>query len=128
MSLHEFREILLNMVFQINMNVQNVLIYIWKNVFRQNHARFFKTEKWIRLDYQQSAHCRPFTLMFSKKRFDMLSQCLAPYIAKKKKVNSYLLVLGQQPCTVLPIQHFHLSILMYLRINKRIFNLKLFLR
>ena len=37
--------------------------------------------------------------------FDMLSQCLIPYITKK--VNSYSLVLGQQRLTALQIQNFH---------------------
>ena len=37
--------------------------------------------------------------------FDMLSQCLIPYITKK--VNSYSLVLGQQRLIALQIQNFH---------------------
>ena len=42
--------------------------------------------------------------MFNKKRFDMLSQSLVPSITKK--VNSYSLVLGQQPFIALQIQIF----------------------
>ena len=44
------------------------------------------------------------------KRFDMLRQCLVPSITKK--VNSYSLVLGQQPLIALQIQNFHYSLLM----------------
>ena len=56
----------------------------------------------------------------------MLSQCLVPSITKK--VHSYLFVLGQQPLIALQIQTFHESIPMYLKINKNVFNSKLFLR
>ena len=40
-----------------------------------------------------------------KKTFDMVSQCLVPYIGKK--VNSYSFFLGQQPSIALQIQNFH---------------------
>ena len=51
----------------------------------------------------QSEHWRPFSLMFFKGRFDMLSQCFL----SSKKVIFYLLVLGQQPLIALQIQSFH---------------------
>ena len=76
---------------------------------------------------KKSGHWRPFTLMFfSKKRFDMLSQCHVPSITKK--VISYSLVLEQQSLTALQIQNVHLSISMYPEINKAFFNSKLFLK
>ena len=49
-------------------------------------------------------HWRPVTLMFFKKTFGMLSQCLVLSITKK--VSSYSLVLGQHPLTALQIQNF----------------------
>ena len=48
-----------------------------------------------------------FTLMFLKKRFDMLSQCFVPSITEK--AISYSLVLGQQPLAALQIQIFLLK-------------------
>ena len=50
-------------------------------------------------------HWRPFTLMFFKKRFDMLSRCILPSIIKK--VIFYSLVLGQQTLIVLQIQNYY---------------------
>ena len=47
----------------------------------------------------------PFTLLFSKKRFDMLGQSLVPSITKS--VISYSLRLEQQPLITLQIQNFH---------------------
>ena len=46
-----------------------------------------------------------FNGFFLKKTFDMLSQFLLPYLTKK--VNSYSLVLGEQPLITLQIQNFH---------------------
>ena len=45
------------------------------------------------------------TYCFFFKRFDKLSQCRIPSITKK--VNSYSLVLGQQPFIALQIQNFY---------------------
>ena len=66
-----------------------------------------------------------FTLIFLKKRFNMLSRCLVASITKK--VISYLLVLRQQPLRALQTQDFHFKVFQYLKINRNFFKLKLFL-
>ena len=77
-------------------------------------------------------HWRPFTLMFFKKGFDMLSRYFLPSMTKK--VIFYSLVLGQQPLIVLQIQNYYKKHLkstwksMQPKINKNIFNSKLFLQ
>ena len=54
LALHEVREILLHMLFQININVQNVL-HTKKCVHAKPREAFYKQKKKSRIDYQCTA-------------------------------------------------------------------------